>query len=1053
MSLRRRRTRLRALVRGQHWGRLAGAVLLVAAVLGPNRSTGAQVTNTGTIAGRVSDANSGIPIVGASVRVSGTQIGAATTEDGRYTIRGVRPGATEVVVTRIGYEPKRTSVTVTAGGTVTVDVALSQAAFSLSEVVVTVTGAQRKAEIANTVASVDIGTKATETTANSLGQLISGQAAGVQIISAGAAGGGSRIRIRGQSSLSLGNSPVVYVDGVKVYSEATTASATRSSRFDDINPDEIETIDILKGPAAATLYGTEAANGVINITTKKGKVGQTRWNVFGETADSKDPSAGHYRDLWISFDRTKKGSDNKALECMLTSMAAGSCKVDSVYHGNVLNQPGLTPLVHGGVNKVGAQVSGGNERNQYFVSGEYNKEMGPYKMPAAEVARLEKERGGAVPYNQIYPNADARTNLRANLSTQLGSKADINISGGYLSRADRQPQNEDNSVGLMVDAVAGKARTDLFQIRSIVGTDTVKVPLNGYRSYPMGDIFAQERNENTNRFTQSLNARYYPFSWLTTRANLGFDYSLIELKNLIRFDQGPFGETTRTGDITDTRTENSQYTADFGATGTFNVRSNVTSKSSVGLQYYRTYNDFTQGRGRNFAPGSVQIGTGAIQTTDEGTDLTITMGSYAEQIFSFSDRIFLTSGVRYDGNSSFGKSFKGVFYPKVGLSWLISDESYFPHPTWLNSLRIRGTYGASGVQPSTTAAARFFTSTTATISGADQPGVRIGALGNQKLRPEYSGEFETGFDAQLFSNRTTFELTYYNKKTKDAIIARPIAPSISGLSSIFDNLGSIQNQGFEGTLNNRFVDNNDFSFDLQITGSTLKNRVLTLGEGVTPVFTGNRNTQYNAPGYPLFGLWGKVITWNDANKDGLLAVNEVCQELNGCRGADTAIYYGPTLPTIELALNPRVELLKHKLAISAQFDHKQGNLKFNNTLRHQSQGGLSARGFWDPEATLYEQARTIAVNNYSVYSGMYENGRFTRLREVAVTYQLPDALANRFRASRASIVAAGRNLHVWTPYTGVDPEATVGNGDQRGSEEYFATPPLRYVTFRLNLSF
>ena len=219
------------------------------------------------------------------------------------------------------------------------------------------------------------------------------------------------------------------------------------------------------------------------------------------------------------------------------------------------------------------------------------------------------------------------------------------------------------------------------------------------------------------------------------------------------------------------------------------------------------------------------------------------------------------------------------------------------------------------------------------------------------------------------------------------------------------------------------------------------------------MFTGNRNTQYNAPGYPLFGLWGKAITWSDANKDGLLTVTEVCQDLNGCRGADTAVYFGPTLPTIELAANPRVEMLKHKLSISAQFDHKQGNLKFNNTLRHQSQGGLSAKGFWDPNATLWEQARTIAVNNYSVYSGMYENGRFTRLREVAVTYQLPDALANRMRAGRASIVAAGRNLHVWTPYSGVDPEATVGNGDQRGSEEYFATPPLRYYTIRLNLSF
>ena len=1028
---------------------LAGFVALLAV----GRTASGQATS-GTIAGHVVDAASSVPIAGANIRVSGTQLGAQTAQDGRFSLRGVPAGTVVVQITRIGYEAKSSTINLIAGQTATLDVQLTQAAFSLSEVVVTVTGEQRKAEIANTVASVDIASKATETSANSLGQLLSGQAAGVQIISAGAAGGGSRIRIRGQSSLSLTNSPVVYVDGIKVNSSASDASATRSSRFDDINPDEIETIDILKGPAAATLYGTEAANGVINITTKRGKSGATHWTFFGENSISKDPSQGHYRDLWISFQKNANGTLS---QCLLTQVAAGSCHIDSTYHGNVLNQPGLTPLVHGGVNKVGTQVAGGTDRIQYFVSGEYNKEMGPYKMPQAEISRLEQERGAAVPYNQIFPNGDARTNLRANLSTQLGSKADISIQSGYVARVDRQPQNEDNSTGLMVDAIAGLARTDLCDGRDKIARTSnpncLGVPLNGYRSYPMGDIFAQERTENTNRFTQGVNARYYPFPWLNARANLGFDYTLLELKNLTRFDQGPYGETSYQGSISDSRTENSQYTLDGGATATFNPLSSISSKTSAGLQYYRTYNDVSGSSGLNFTPGATQVSAGATQSATSGTDLTITLGSYVEQVFSYRDRVYLTGGMRYDGNSSFGKSFKGVFYPKVGLSWVASDESFFPHVDWLNSLRLRGTYGASGVQPSTTAAARYFSSTTATIGGTDQPGVRLGSLGNSNLKPEYSGEFEAGFDATLFSNRTNVELTFYNKRTKDAIIARPIAPSISGLPTVFDNLGSIRNNGIEASITNKFIDRQNFSFDLQVTGSTNKNRVLTLGEGVTPVFTGNRNTQYNAPGYPLFGLWGKVITYNDKNGDHLLTVNEVCQDVNGCRAADTSVYYGPTLPTIEMAIQPRIELLKHKLAISAQFDHKQGNLKFNNTLRHQSQGGLSAKGFWDPNATLWEQARTIAVNNYSVYSGMYENGRFTRLREVSASYQLPDKVAGVARSSRATIVAAGRNLHVWTPYSGVDPEATVGNGDQRGSEEYFATPPLRYFTLRLNLNY
>ena len=1024
--------------RRAEWRRWALAIVGVVAAA---QIAGAQAA-TGSITGRVTDAANGVPMVGVSVRVTGTQIGSQTGDDGRYTIRGVTPGVVTITFNRIGYEAKKASLNVAPGQTSTQDATLPQAAFSLSEVVVTVTGAQKKAEIANTVASVDIATKAQETSANSLGQLLSGQAAGVQIVSAGAAGGGSRIRIRGASSLSLGNAPVVYVDGVKVNSEATTGSATLSSRFDDINPDEIENIDILKGPAAATLYGTEAANGVINITTKRGKAGSTRWAFFGENSISKDQDAGHYRDLWISFQKNANGT---LTQCQLTQVATGTCKIDSTYHGNVLNQPAFTPLVNGRVNKFGAQVSGGSERNQYFVSGDYNHELGPYKMPQTEISRLEKERGAAVPYNEIFPNADARANLRANLSTQLGSKADFNIASGYLARANRQPQNEDNSVGLMVDALGGLARTDLKDSRGL--------PLNGYRSYPMGDVLSTERNENINRFTQAVNARYYPFAWLNTRANLGFDYTLLNVKNLTRFDQGPFGETSRQGSISDSRTENSQYTLDVGSTGSFNPRSSVSSKSSVGLQYYRTYNDQSGSSGLNYTPGATQVSSGATQSATSGTDLTITLGTYGEQVFSFRDRLFLTGRVRYDGNSSFGKSFKGVFYPGVGLSWLVSDESFFPHASWLNSFRVRSTYGASGVQPSTTAAARFFSSTTATISGTDQPGVQLGALGNAKLKPEYSGEFETGFDATMFSSRTTFEFTYYNKKTKDAIIARPIAQSIAGITSIFDNLGSIRNQGMEVTFNNRVIDNRQFGFDIQLTGSTNKNRILGLGEGVTPVFTGNRNTQYNAPGYPLFGLWGKTITYNDKNGDHYLAVNEVCQDVGGCRAADTAIYMGPTAPTIEFAVNPRIEVLNRKLSISAQFDHKQGNLKFNNTLRHQCQGGLSCEGFWNPEATLYSQARTIAVNNYATYTGMYENGRFTRLREVAVTYQLPDRLASKINASRASLVVAGRNLHVWTPYTGVDPETTVGNGDQRGNEEYFATPPLRYVTFRLNLGF
>jgi hypothetical protein len=246
-------------------------------------------------------------------------------------------------------------------------------------------------------------------------------------------------------------------------------------------------------------------------------------------------------------------------------------------------------------------------------------------------------------------------------------------------------------------------------------------------------------------------------------------------------------------------------------------------------------------------------------------------------------------------------------------------------------------------------------------------------------------------------------------------------------------------------LNEKLLDNSRLGFNVTFTGSTNKNRILTLGEGITPIFTGNRSTQYNAPGYPLFALWGRTYTYNDANHDGIIVASEMTF-------SDTAVYIGPTAPTHEFALSPRLELLHRKLAITAQFDHKDGNTKFYNTLRHRCQGGASCQGLWDPHASLADQAAAVA-DNLNIYTGYFVNGEFTRFRELSVSYQLPDAWAAKVRASRASIIGTGRNLHVWTAYPGIDPESTVGNGDARGSEEYFATPPLRYLTLRLNLSF
>ena len=997
---------------------------------------------TGTITGRVTDAASGSPLTGANVRITGTQIGAQSAADGQFTIRGVRPGSIDLQFNRIGYEAKHVGVTVAAGQTATADAALGQAPFSLATVVTTVTGAQSKASISNTIATVDVASKIAETPITTAGELLSGRASGVQVISPGAVGAGSRIRIRGQSSLSLSNNPLVYVDGIRfdastnyVTSDVGTGGSEPSA-FDNLDPSEIETIDIIKGPAAATLYGTAAANGVILVTTKKGKAGATHWNAFSENGTLYDPHKGSYPDLYVAFDN----HTGTPKQCTLIASTNGACHIDSVYHGNVLNNPAMSPLTNGIRSQYGLQVSGGADKIQYFVSGDAQHEQGPYKMPQAEIDRLMLERGTTIGADQIFPNALKQVNLRTNINAKLSPKSDLGVSIGFLNSDIRLPQNEDNGNGLMVDVLGGSARTDLKDARGI--------PLNGYRSFPIGDVFAQVTTENTARLVSGLNARYYPLDWFSTRANVGYDFAARNDNYLQQFNQGPFGQTQRQGQVNSDRTEVDVVTADVGATATFTPRGKFTTKTSGGFQYFRNFLSATNASGQNLPPGATTVSAGAIRASTQRTTESITLGTYGEEVLSYADRMFLTAGLRYDANSAFGTNSRGVYYPKIGMSWLLSDEAFFPKINAVNSFRVRGTYGASGVQPGTISALRYFSPAGANILGTEQSAVTLGALGNANLKPEYSGEFETGFDLTAFDSKTSVEFTYYDKKTKDALIDAPLAPSLGGaIASQIENIGSIRNQGVELTLNQKLIDNSRVGAEIQFTGSTVKNRILSLGQGITPIATGNRSTQYNAPGYPLYGLWGKTYTYADSHGDGILRVSDV-------KLSDTAVFIGPSFPTHEFALSPRLEILNRKLAISAQFDHKDGMTKFYNSLRHRCQGGQSCRGLFDPTAPLDVQAQAIAANNYSVYTGMFYNGAFTRFRELAVSYQLPDALANRIRSSRASIIGTGRNLHVWTAYPGIDPEATVGNGtDARGNEEYFSTPPLRFFTLRLNLTF
>ncbi len=1020
--------------------RLATSLLAVVAAVGlaTPPSLSAQGAG-GTVTGRVTDGATGQPIQQARVLVQGTQVGSLTAENGRYTLRVPTSGAVVLEVSRIGYEAKKVTVTISGTAPVTQDVALTQAAFSLSAVVTTVTGQQRKVELANATTQIAVAEKVAELPVSNMGQLLSGRAAGVQVVSAGATGAGSRIRIRGQASLSLSNDPVVIIDGVRMSSASGSSSigvgGSTPSRLDDLNPEEIENIEVVKGPSAATLYGTEAANGVINITTKRGKAGKTRWNVYTENGAITDPNT--YPLMYYGWGTQLSGAAaGTRVRCPAISIAASICRADSLRVGNAFLIDSLSPVDQGARQQYGMQVSGGTEKVQFFVSGETEVETGIYKMPEIEINRLKTERGvSSIPSNQVRPNALDRNSLRANVTAQITPKATLLVSSSYINSRQRLPQNEDNGNGLMVGMLGGEWREDLVDGRG--------VKLLGWRAFPMGDILARTTSQAINRFINSAQVQYNPVSWLTTRATIGSDFTSRSDVGINLFDQGVLG-VNRVGQISANRAELNQQTVDLGGTANKQVFPWLNSKTSVGMQYIRNSFGQSEGTGQSLPPGATTITAGAVRNASQSFDERRTLGYYVEQVFSVNEKLFLTAGMRRDAASAFGKDFRAVNYPKVGASWVVSDQGFFPATTWINSLRLRATYGASGQIPGATDALRFFSPFATTISGqADQPGVTLGALGNSTLRPEYSAETEGGFDLTMFDGKSNFELTYYNKNTTDALIERRVAPSIAGVTSRFENIGNVRNSGLEIVYNQKVISSDKLGFDFVLTGSTNKNELITLGEGVSPIPSGNRNTQLNSPGFPLYGLWGRTYTYNDANGDGILVAGEMTYGNN--------TFIGPSFPTRELAFTPSLELFGRKLRISGQMDSKWGMKKLNNTKRHQCQAGISCQGLY-AGAPLEEQAKAVAAAA-SIFTGFYEDGSFTRFRELSMSYQMPNSWAKALKAERWNVVLTGRNLGVWTPFTGVDPETTVGNGDARGNEEFFSTPPMRYFTFRMNFNF
>jgi hypothetical protein len=462
-------------------------------------------------------------------------------------------------------------------------------------------------------------------------------------------------------------------------------------------------------------------------------------------------------------------------------------------------------------------------------------------------------------------------------------------------------------------------------------------------------------------------------------------------------------------------------------------------------------------RGTNLPPGAQTVGAAAVVTGGNTLQTTTKiLGYYGQEQASVRDRLFLVVAARTDQNSAFGTKYQRVIYPKASVSYIISDESFFPHFDWLNSMRLRGAYGASGNQPGSTVALQTFSASSANIStaggtaGTDTPGLLAAALGNPNLKPERSVETELGFETSVLNNRVHFDYTYYAKKTHDALVSQPLAAS-SGAStlSVVKNLGSVANSGHELAVNTTILDRRALGWDMTIAASHNSNKILDIGTDASgkPLPTIGTGTTRDSIGATINGFFARPFTYADANGDGIITPNEVTV-------TPTFAYVGYSIPRDIFSVTNGIDLFSRKLRLTALADYKGGYILYNQSGQFYSQNFATWYSNNLKSTPLSDQARAVAnssAKNPSSVQGYLESGQFWKLREVSAALTLPNSVANKIRARDAQVVFSARNLHTWTKYTGIDPESNYSTGDTQ--TDFSTTAPRTYFLVRANLHY
>ncbi|WP_347922420.1 TonB-dependent receptor [Pontimicrobium sp. SW4] len=984
-----------------------------------------------TVSGTVSD-QSGVPLIGVNIVVKGTTNGTQTDFDGKYSIN-VNEGQT-LAFTYVGLKP----VEVIVASSSTINVTMEEDAAALEEVVVIGYGTQSKRLLTDNVAKIDASQIEGVSTPSFQGAIV-GKAAGVQITQInGKVEGGVKTIIRGLSSVSASQEPLYIIDGIEMNNRNTSSIGANLNPLLSLNPNDVASIDILKDASATAIYGAKGTNGVILITTKRGKQGDSKVSVDFSTSVGEPTNKRNWLNAEQYVELLRESAFNSGF---FADQTASDAWVDGRlprYQGdedwrNVDTDWQEEAFQNSITQDINVSVSGGNEKTTSYISGAYN------------------DTEGIVRGNNLK-----RYSLRANLDHKVSSKFNVGLNANYSSTIiDRI--SGDNSFTTPLQAIAQVPTSPVYLNNGDPNDGTL------YANFLLQDKHSF-RKTSVRRILSKVFGDYQFLPSLSFRTEFGYDYlSQTVDRNTGRLApfQSTNGQTFASNDGTEIISTNNYFTFDhtFGELSDLNV--------VAGMTYTRLKNRAISVTGDGFPTDDFKsVSSAATISAGTGTFTNWAQVSYfARATYSYDNKYLLKASLRNDASSRFGADQRNGYFPAASAGWIISEEDFLKDSNVVSNLKLRGSWGINGNTPVSNFGSLGLYGGTA-YDGVS--GIAFTQIENPNLKWEETAQTDIGIDFGFLNNRISGEIDYYVKKTNDLIFNERI-PFEAGAPghAILKNVGNLENKGFEFVLNTTNIQTDDLTWKTSFNIATNKNKVTNLPNGAD-LITGRNILREGEPINAFYMV--EYAGVDPANGDALYYLNTENSDgsldktkTNNFSQAQRIIMGNPN-PDLIGGLSSN--LTYKTFDFSFTFQGQWGASLYNNAGQYQETGfgnGLDNQDVYvfknrwqNPgDVTDVPQARLFNNNGHSASSRYLQDADFIRLRNITLGYSLPQSVLDNIGFSKVRVYLAGLNLITITDYRGYDPESSNddANTNTNVGNTFYSAPPAKTFTLGVNLTF